>query len=131
MNRYRTYKFTIKKYTTDDVNYLKDNINYEYLSFYRERQTLYGCIHFYNQKREHVVTHLMRNAKVVPMKIAEYNSYKTKIREKTGSEEFTKVTQTKDDIIEMQQQLLRQKDVKPIYNLKKKCKVKLTLQFIA
>jgi hypothetical protein len=110
MNRHRTYKFTIKKYTTDDTSYLKDNINYEYLSFYTDKQTLYGCIRFFNQKREHIVTHLMRNAKVVPMKLTEYNSYKTKIREKTGLEEYTNVRQTKDDIIEMQQQLLRQKD---------------------
>jgi len=91
MNRSRTYKFTIKKYTTDDVNYLKDNINYEYLSFYKERQILYGCIRFYNQKREHIVAHLMRNAKIVPMKTTEYNNYKIKIREKTEYEEFSKV----------------------------------------
>ena len=110
MNRYRTYKFTIKKYTTDDVNYLKDNINYEYLSFYKERQILYGCIRFYNQKREHIVAHLIRNGKVVPMKTTEYNSYKIKIREKTEYEEFSKVCQTKDEIIEMQQEQLRQKD---------------------
>jgi hypothetical protein len=110
MNRYRTYKFTLRKYTPEDESYLKENINFEYLAFYKERQTLYGCIRFFNQKREHIVAHLMRNAKITPIKISEYNSYKIKIREKNDHEEYSKVCQTKDDIIEMQQQLIRQKD---------------------
>ena len=109
-NRFRAYKFTVKNYTTDDINYLKDNINFEYLAFYKERQTLYGCIRFFNQKREHIVSHLMRNARITPMNPTDYNTYKLRVRAKKGYEEFSKTHQTKDEIIEMQQQLLKQKD---------------------
>lgn len=108
--RHRTYKFVLKNISEENINYIKNDINYEYLIFYIERQAMRGCIRFYNQKQENTVTYMMKNAKLTPVKASELNKFTLQCYKKQGYTEISRPKQNKDEIIEMQQRIIQQKD---------------------
>lgn len=108
--RHRTYKFVLKNSSEEDINYIKNDINYEYLIFYIERHTMRGCIRFYNQKQENTVAYMMKNAELTPLKASELNKFTLQCYKKRGYTEISRPKQNKDEIIEMQQRIIQQKD---------------------
>lgn len=102
--RHRTYQFTLSKDKTSEIESLRKNISFEYLSYYIENDTLFGCIRFHNQRPESVVKEILKNVESVTY--TSMNDYKNKTRYNIDLKEFTKTRQTKDDIIEMQQKII-------------------------